>query len=135
MSKTIDNAPVSAIWENFMTDPEAPEGFAFRDTFPENKEGVTVLLETWEAGTLEAPHHHPHDDMTVMVEGSMHIKFYTKENGVLIKDAEELTLNKGDTGYIAANRIHSAHYIDDCKIVYVQDKEFGFIEDLEPINA
>ncbi|MFT5759378.1 MAG: quercetin dioxygenase-like cupin family protein [Alteromonadaceae bacterium] len=129
MSNQSNNSPISAVWDNFLTDADAPEGFKYRDTFPENKEGVTVLLETWEAGTVEDPHHHPHDDMTVMIEGKMHIVFYIRENSVLVKDGEELTLNQGETGYIAANRIHSATYIDTCKIVYVQDKEFGFIED------
>lgn len=129
MSNQLHNGDNSAIWDNFLTDDEAPAGFKYRDTFPENKNGVTVLLETWVAGTVEDPHHHPHDDMTVMVEGKMHLIFYTRENGKLIKDGEELTLNQGDTGYIAANRIHSATYIDNCKVVYVQDKEFGFIED------
>jgi hypothetical protein len=39
---------------------------------------------------------------------------------------EPVTLNKGDTGYVAAGRIHDAKYIEECKLVYVHDKAFGF---------
>jgi hypothetical protein len=32
----------------------------------------------------------------------------------------------GQTGYVAANRIHDAKYVEDCKLVYVHDKGFDF---------
>jgi hypothetical protein len=32
----------------------------------------------------------------------------------------------GQTGYVSANRIHDAQYVEDCKLVYVHDKAFGF---------
>ena len=35
-------------------------------------------------------------------------------------------LNQGDAGYIAGGRIHDAKYLDDCKLVYVHDRGFGF---------
>jgi hypothetical protein len=37
-----------------------------------------------------------------------------------------VTLNKGDTGYVRAGRIHDAKYLEDCKLVYVHDGAFGF---------
>ena len=61
----------SKVWDNHIVDPEAPAGFTFRETYPENPNGVTVLLEQWDAGSFEDAHHHPHDDMSVMVEGEM----------------------------------------------------------------
>ncbi len=39
---------------------------------------------------------------------------------------EKLILSKGDTGYIKAGRIHDAKYLEECKLVYVHDKAFGF---------
>lgn len=121
----------SAVWQNLMTDPEAPAGFKFREAHSEqNPTGVTTLLETWEAGSYEDAHHHPHDDMTVMIEGVMEIQFHLRNaQGELEKDGEPLVLRAGDTGYIAANRVHSVKYVEYCKMVYVQDLDFGFIED------
>ena len=88
------------------------------------------MLERWEAGSEEPPHSHPGDDMTVVVEGKMSIQFYTKSYDGLVIDGEKVILNKGDTGYVKAGRIHDAKYIEDCKLVYVHDKGFGFtVED------
>ena len=42
-------------------------------------------------------------------------------------DGEQITLNKGDTGYIRAGRIHDAKYVETCKLVYVHDRAFGFV--------
>jgi mannose-6-phosphate isomerase-like protein (cupin superfamily) len=64
--------------------------------------------------------------MTVVVEGKMSIQFYTKSNDGLVVDGEPVILNKGDTGYVKAGRIHDAKYIQDCKLVYVHDRTFGF---------
>ena len=65
--------------------------------------------------------------MTVVVEGKMEIQFFTKnEEGKLEKDGDVLVLNKGETGYIKAGRIHDAKYVEKCKLVYVHDKAFGF---------
>ena len=49
--------------------------------------------------------------------------------GQVMRTGEPLILNKGDTGYVKAGRIHDAKYIDDCKLVYVHDKAFGFNEE------
>lgn len=120
---TSDN---SAVWDNHISIPETPKGFTLRTTYPTNPDGADVMLERWEAGSEEPPHSHPGDDMTVVVEGKMSIQFYTKTEDGLVADGEKVILNKGDTGYVKAGRIHDAKYIDDCKLVYVHDKEFGF---------
>lgn len=114
------------IWKNHVTVPETPEGFTVRTTYPTNPEGAEVMLERWEAGSAEPPHSHPGDDMTVVVEGKMSIQFYTRVDGNLAADGDVVVLNKGDTGYVKAGRIHDAKYLEDCKLVYVHDKAFGF---------
>lgn len=97
-----------------------------RTTFPTNPDGVEVMLERWNAGTEEPPHSHPGDDMTVVVEGRMAIQFFTRNGDGLVPDGERVILKTGDTGYVAAGRIHDAKYLEDCKLVYVHDKAFGF---------
>ena len=119
-------ASTSAIWQNHISIADTPEGFTLRTTYPANPDGVEVMLERWLAGTEEPPHSHPGDDMTVVVEGRMSIQFYTKSADGLVADGEPVILNQGDTGYIKAGRIHDAKYIDECKLVYVHDKAFGF---------
>jgi quercetin dioxygenase-like cupin family protein len=119
-------ASTSAIWQNHISIADTPEGFTLRTTYPANPDGVEVMLERWLAGTEEPPHFHPGDDMTVVVEGRMSIQFYTKSADGLVADGEPVILNKGDTGYIKAGRIHDAKYIEECKLVYVHDKAFGF---------
>jgi len=116
----------SAIWENHVSVPDTPEGFTVRTTYPINPEGAEVMLERWQAGTQEPPHSHPGDEMTVVVEGKMSIQFFIKSDNALIADGGPVVLNKGDTGYIKAGRIHDAKYIEECKLVYVHDKAFGF---------
>jgi quercetin dioxygenase-like cupin family protein len=92
-----------------------------------NPTGATTILEKWEAGTAEPPHSHPGDDATIVVEGKMKIQFFTKTSeGKLKKDGRAITLNAGQTGYIAAGRIHDAQYVEACKIVYVHSGGFGF---------
>lgn len=119
-------AESSAVWDNHISVPDTPEGFTVRATFPTNPDGAEVMLERWQADTSEPPHSHPGDDMTVVVEGKMSIQFYTKSSEGLVADGEKVILNKGDTGYIKAGRIHDTNYIDECKLVYVHDKAFGF---------
>ena len=116
----------SAVWQNHVPAPDTPEGFTVRTTYPSNPNGADVMLERWEAGTEEPPHSHPGDDMTVVVEGKMSIQFYIKSAEGLIPDGDLVILNKGDAGYIKAGRIHDAKYIEECKLVYVHDKGFGF---------
>jgi len=116
----------SAIWENHVSVPDTPEGFTVRTTFPANPDGAEVMLERWESGSEEPPHSHPGDDMTVVIEGRMAIQFYMKTPDGLVADGDKIYLGKGDTGYIKADRIHDAKYIEDCKLVYVHDKAFGF---------
>lgn len=123
--KEVDAAS-SAVWKNHVSVPDTPAGFTLRTTCPENPDGVEVMLEQWQAGSSEPPHSHPGDDMTVVIEGRMSIQFYNKTPQGLVADGEKLILNKGDTGYIKAGRIHDASYIDACKLVYVHDKAFGF---------
>jgi len=121
----------SAVWQNHISIPDTPEGFTLRTTYPTNPEGVEVMMERWEAGTEEPIHSHPGDDMTVVIEGKMTIQFYKKTEAGLEADGEIVTLNKGDTGYIKAGRIHDAKYIEECKLVYVHDKAFGFTAESE----
>ena len=116
----------SAIWENHVSVPDTPEGFTVRTTYPANPDGAEVMLERWQAGSEEPPHSHPGDDMTVVVEGRMSIQFFTRSGDSLIADGEPVILNSGDAGYIKAGRIHDAKYIEECKLVYVHDKAFGF---------
>jgi len=116
----------SAVWQNHVSVPDTPEGFTVRTTYPGNPDGAEVMLERWDAGSEEPPHSHPGDDMTVVVEGRMSIQFYTRSADGLVADGEQIVLNKGDTGYIKAGRIHDAKYLEDCKLVYVHDKAFGF---------
>lgn len=116
----------STVWENHVAIPDTPVGFTLRTTYPTNPDGAEVMLERWEAGSAEPPHSHPGDDMTVVVEGKMAIQFFTQTGGKLVADGEPVILNKGDTGYVKAGRIHDAKYIEECKLVYVHDKAFGF---------
>ena len=117
----------SAVWLNHVPVPDTPKGFTLRTTYPTNPDGTEVMLERWDSGSEEPPHSHPGDDMTVVIEGKMSIQFYTNSPDGLITDGPQIVLNKGDTGYVKAGRIHDAKYIEDCKLVYVHDKAFGFI--------
>ncbi len=119
-------AATSAVWDNHVSVPDTPAGFTVRTTVPGNPDGVDVMLEQWQAGSAEPPHSHPGDDMTVVIEGSMAVQFYTRKGEQLETDGEPLVLKRGDTGYIAAGRIHDAKYLEDCKLVYVHDRAFGF---------
>ncbi len=120
------NADNSAVWDHHISVPDTPDGFTVRTTYPTNPDGAEVMLERWEAGSSEPPHSHPGDDMTVVVEGRMAIQFFTESENGLVEEGEKLILNKGDCGYIKAGRIHDASYLDECKLVYVHDKAFGF---------
>ena len=125
-SSNEQSSDTSKVWQNHISVPDTPAGFTVRTTFPTNPDGAEVMLERWEAGSAEPPHSHPGDDMTVVVEGKMSIQFYTQSEDGLIADGKELILNKGDTGYVKAGRIHDAKYLEDCKLVYVHDNAFGF---------
>jgi quercetin dioxygenase-like cupin family protein len=128
MSKTIPHdSTTSAIWQNHVPGADGPEGFTLRTTYPTNPNGVEVMLEQWQAGTSEPPHSHVGDDMTVVVEGKMAVQFFTREKNELVPDGEPLILNQGDTGYVSSGRIHSASYLETCKLVYVHDKAFCFV--------
>ncbi|MHB8472325.1 MAG: cupin domain-containing protein [Gammaproteobacteria bacterium] len=128
MSKSNEvNAATSAIWDNHVSVPNTPAGFTVRTTCPTNPDGVDMMLEQWEAGSAEPPHSHPGDDMTVVIEGKMAVQFYTRTGSGLMPDGAPLILNKGDTGYVKAGRIHDAKYLEPCKLVYVHDRTFGFV--------
>ncbi len=116
----------SAIWDNHISVANTPAGFTVRTTYPSNPNGAEVMLEQWDAGSAEPPHSHPGDDMTVVIEGKMAVQFFIQTDAGLVADGEPLILNKGDTGYVKAGRIHDAKYIEHCKLVYVHDKAFGF---------
>lgn len=116
----------SAIWDRHVPMEGAPDGFTVRTTYPTNPEGVVVMLERWRAGTSEPPHSHPGDDMTVVVEGRMQVQFYTRDADGLVPDGPPVMLSAGQTGYVAARRIHGATYLTDCKLVYVHDRAFDF---------
>lgn len=116
----------SKVWDNHVSIPDTPDGFTLRTTCPTNPDGVEVMMERWEAGSEEPIHSHPGDDMTIVVEGKMSIQFFVKKGDALEPDGDLVILEKGDTGYIQAGRIHDAKYIEDCKLVYVHDKAFGF---------
>ncbi|MCV2349169.1 cupin domain-containing protein [Paucibacter sp. Y2R2-4] len=117
----------SSIWSHHVEAPGAPEGFTVRTCVPANPDGVEVMLERWQAGSSEPPHSHPGNDMTVVVQGQMRIQFFTRDaDGALHADGPPLTLSEGETGYVAAGRIHDAQYLQDCKLVYVHERAFGF---------
>ena len=120
------DAATSAVWRNFTTAPDTPDGFTLRTTYPTNPEGVEVMLEQWEAGTAEPPHSHPGDDMTVLVEGRMSVQFFVREGGGLVPDGDPLVLEAGQAGYVSAGRIHEARYLEHCRIVYVHNGAFAF---------
>jgi quercetin dioxygenase-like cupin family protein len=124
-SETVTSA-TSRIWDNHISVPDTPDGFTVRTTVPANPDGVEVMLERWEAGSAEPPHSHPGDDMTVVIEGRMSVQFFRRDGAALVPDGEPLVLDTGATGYIRAGRIHDANYLEDCKLVYVHDKAFGF---------
>ncbi|GLS92016.1 hypothetical protein GCM10007916_30860 [Psychromonas marina] len=125
------NSENSDIWKNYAFDPPGQENFSLRTTYPEDPDGVEVLMEIWKGGATEPAHHHPGDDLTVIVEGQMTVQFYSKGEHGLVKDGEQRVFNKGDSAYIKGNRIHSATYPQDCKLVYVHNKKFDFIDDSE----
>ncbi len=121
-------ADTSLIWQNHITLDDGPAGFEIRTTLPENPDGVEVFLEKWTAGSSEPPHFHPSDDMTVVVEGRMSVQFYLQTPAGLEKDGPLLVLGKGETGYIRGGRIHDAHYLEDCKLVFVHNGPFDLTE-------
>jgi len=125
MTNKVDST-TSAIWKNHISVADTPAGFTVRTTYPSNPDGAEVMLERWEAGSEEPPHSHPGDDMTVVVEGKMSIQFYTQTGDQLVVDGDPVFLHSGETGYIKAGHIHDAKYLEDCKLVYVHDKAFGF---------
>lgn len=115
------------IWDHHISVPGTPPGFTVRTCVPGNPDGVEVMLERWQAGSSEPPHSHPGHDMTVVVQGRMRVQFYRRDGaGALQPDGEPLLLQSGQTGYVAAGRIHDAQYLDDCKLVYVHERAFGF---------
>lgn len=115
------------IWDHHITVPGTPPGFTVRTCVPTNANGVEVMLERWQAGSSEPPHSHPGHDMTVVVEGRMRIQFFARgEGGALRPEGEPVTLEAGQAGYVAAGRIHDALYLEDCKLVYVHERAFGF---------
>jgi quercetin dioxygenase-like cupin family protein len=125
-SEPAQSSSDSAIWTDHVSVPDTPAGFTVRTTWPGNPNGVEVMLERWEAGSAEPPHSHPGDDMTVVVEGRMAVQFFLRKDGYLVADGEPLVLTAGSAGYIRAGRIHDASYLEDCKLVYVHNRGFGF---------
>jgi quercetin dioxygenase-like cupin family protein len=122
----MDTSETTAIWRGFAPVAGAPEGFTLRGTLPTAPAGVEVMLERWEAGSAEPPHSHAGDDMTVVVEGRMVIQFFVRTADGLVADGAPVELRAGQTGYVAAGRIHDAKYLEACKLVYVHDGAFTF---------
>ncbi|MEO7330372.1 MAG: cupin domain-containing protein [Minicystis sp.] len=122
----MSTAGTNKVWGHHFATPGNPPGFSLRTAVQANPEGVETMLEIWEAGTSEPPHSHPGDDMTVVVEGRMEVQFFVRQGDALVKDGEPLVLRQGETGYVAAGRIHDARYLEPCKLVYVHDGAFGF---------
>ncbi|MCV2369641.1 cupin domain-containing protein [Roseateles oligotrophus] len=123
----MSNKHSSTLWDHHSAVAGAPAGFTMRGCVPAHPDGVEVMLERWQAGSSEPPHSHPGNDMTVVVEGQMRIQFFKRgEAGALLPDGAPLTLNAGETGYVGAGRIHDAQYLQDCKLVYVHERAFGF---------
>ena len=116
----------SAVWSGFVPVPGTPDGFTVRTGYPTTPDGAEMMLERWAAGSSEPPHSHPGDDMTVVVEGRMAVRFYREEGGSLVPDGEKVVLGKGDVGYVRAGRVHDAAYLDECRLVYVHDGPFAF---------
>jgi quercetin dioxygenase-like cupin family protein len=121
------STPTTEIWQHHVSVSDGPAGFTVRTTVSANADGVDVMLERWEAGSSEPPHSHPGDDMTVVVEGEMVIQFYRRTPTGLVTDGAPVVLSQGHTGYVSAGRIHDARYTQDCKLVYVHHKTFGFV--------
>ena len=115
----------SDVWRGLVPDVSSP-GFSVRTTYPTDPEGVEVMLERWDAGTEEPPHFHPGDDMTIVVEGRMSVQFYRREGESLFVDGAPVELGKGDVGYVRAERIHDAKYVENCQLVYVHNGAFAF---------
>jgi len=116
----------SGVWDAARFEDTDTAGFTCRAA-PKESAAIDVFLEKWTAGSEEPPHSHPGDDMTIVVEGRMQITFFQKdESGKLVQDGEPIILQAGQTGYINANRIHDAKYLEDCKLVYVHNETFGF---------
>jgi quercetin dioxygenase-like cupin family protein len=115
----------SEVWSGLIPDSGSP-GFSVRTTYPTNADGVEVMLERWDAGTEEPPHFHPGDDMTVVVEGRMSVQFYREVGESLVTDGAPVQLAKGDVGYVRAQRIHDAKYLENCQLVYVHHGAFAF---------
>ncbi len=124
--RTMSTSATSGVWKHHKVVPETPAGFTMRGTVPTDENGVDVMMEKWDAGSSEPAHSHPGDDMTVVIEGKMSVQFFKKDGEKLVEDGKPLILNKGDAGYIEGGRIHDAKYLEDCKLVYVHDKQFGF---------
>ena len=123
----MSTASTNKVWGHHFTTPGSPPGFSVRTAVPGNPDGVETMLELWEAGTSEPPHSHPGDDMTVVVAGRMEVQFFVRRGSELVADGPPLVLREGETGYVAAGRIHDARYLEPCKLVYVHDGAFGFV--------
>jgi quercetin dioxygenase-like cupin family protein len=129
------DAERNMVWEepgSYKHPDGTPQGFTMRQVVHTadgpNPSGVDVMMEKWTAGSEEPPHSHPGDDMTIVVEGCMSIQYYEKmgTKGGLKPVGSRIYLNAGDVGYIKAGDIHDAKYHNDCKLVYVHNKAFGF---------
>ncbi|CCO16886.1 predicted protein [Bathycoccus prasinos] len=105
----MSTSATSGVWKHHKVVPETPAGFTMRGTVPTDENGVDVMMEMWERG-----------------KGKMSVQFFKKDGEKLVEDGKPLILNKGDAGYIEGGRIHDAKYLEDCKLVYVHDKQFGF---------
>lgn len=116
----------SNVWTTGFAAAEGVKGLRVRTPL-QGSDKVEVMLEQWDQGSREPPHSHPGDDQTTVIEGRMTVqRFRRLASGELVKEGAVLELRKGDTGFIEANVIHDAHYLEHCKLVYIHNGPFGF---------
>jgi quercetin dioxygenase-like cupin family protein len=119
----------SSVWTQGFVAADGVKGLRIRTPLQE-KDKVEVMLEEWEAGTAEPPHSHSGDDMTTVIEGRMTVqRFVRGAGGELVKDGPLAELRAGQTGYIPANVIHDASYLEHCRLVYVHSGAFSFTDE------
>ncbi|MGL4473695.1 MAG: cupin domain-containing protein [Shewanella sp.] len=118
----------SGVWQHLQPLDDGPAGFLVRGTLPTDANGVELMLEHWDQGTSEPKHYHPGDDMTIVMEGMMVVQCYKEQDGKLVVDGSERVYRSGETAYIKAKQVHSVRYSEACKLVYIHDGQFDFIE-------
>ncbi|MBV7314495.1 cupin domain-containing protein [Shewanella sp. NIFS-20-20] len=118
----------NGVWQHLRALEDGPEGLLIRGTLPVDANGVELMLEHWDQGTSEPKHYHPGDDMTIVMEGMMVVQCYRQQEGKWVADGSERVYRQGETAYLKAQQVHSVRYSEACKLVYIHDGQFDFIE-------